>query len=317
VFVCYKVPMMYRASIVLSPAALAVVVLALGSCTEAPTPTDPAYLAEVEAWRADRLARLTADDGWLTLTGLFWLEPGDNPLGSAADNAVVLPDPGLPAVAGRLVLAADGSVTAIAEPGAGLLINGEPIGERVLATDASGAPDVVTAGRVRFFIIDREGRLAARVKDPDAPARRAFTGIEHFPVDPTARVTARLEPYDEPRRVAIPTVLGEDTSMLAPGRLRFELHGRELTLEPYRESPDDTSLFLIFRDTTSGDSTYGAGRFLYAEAPGPDGTTTLDFNLAYNPPCAFTPFATCPLPPPQNWLPVPIEAGEKFSGDAH
>ncbi len=171
-FVCYKVPMMYRASIVLSPAALAVVVLALGSCTEAPTPTDPAYLAEVEAWRADRLARLTADDGWLTLTGLFWLEPGDNPLGSAADNAVVLPDPGLPAVAGRLVLAADGSVTAIAEPGAGLLINGEPIGERVLATDASGAPDVVTAGRVRFFIIDREGRLAARVKDPDAPARR-------------------------------------------------------------------------------------------------------------------------------------------------
>ncbi len=130
-------------------------------------------------------------------------------------------------------------------------------------------------------------------------------------------MTARLEPYDEPRRVAIPTVLGEDTSMLAPGRLRFELHGRELTLEPYRESPDDTSLFLIFRDTTSGDSTYGAGRFLYAEAPGPDGTTTLDFNLAYNPPCAFTPFATCPLPPPQNWLPVPIEAGEKFSGDAH
>jgi uncharacterized protein (DUF1684 family) len=309
--------MTHRRTLVARLAAAAALLATLSSCREAPTPADPAYIAEVEQWRADRLARLTADDGWLTLTGLYWLEPGDNPVGSAADNAVVLPDPGLPAVAGRLVRAADGSVTAIAEAGAGLLVDGEPIGERVLASDAAGSPDVVSAGRVSFYIIDREGRLGVRVRDPEAPARLSFAGIEHFPIDPSAKVTARLEPYDEPRRVPIPTVLGEDTSMLAPGRLRFELHGRELTLEPYRESPGDTSLFLIFRDTTSGDTTYGAGRFLYAEAPGPDGTTTLDFNLAYNPPCAFTPFATCPLPPPQNWLPVPIEAGEKFSGAAH
>lgn len=309
--------MTHRLPSVARRASLAALILIVSSCAKGPRPPDPAHIAEVEKWRADRLARLTADDGWLTLTGLYWLEPGDNLFGSAPDNTIVLPDPGLPPVAGRLVLTPDGTVTAIGEPPAEVEVNGEPLAEKVLASDASGAPDVVTAGRVRFHIIDRGGRLAARVKDPEAPARRAFAGIEHFPVDPTAKVTARLEPYDEPRRVAIPTVLGEDTSMLAPGRLSFELRGRELTLEPYRESPDDTSLFLIFRDTTSGDTTYGAGRFLYAEAPGPDGVTTLDFNLAYNPPCAFTPFATCPLPPPQNWLPVPVEAGEKFSGDAH
>jgi uncharacterized protein (DUF1684 family) len=309
--------MTHRPTLVARRAAAAALILVASSCAKDPGPPDPAYIAEVEAWRAQRLARLTTDDGWLTLTGLCWLEPGDNLFGSAADNTVVLPDPSLSAVAGRLVLTPDGAVTAIAEPGAAVEVNGEPLTERVLASDASGPPDVVTVGRVRLLIIDREGRLAARVKDPEAPARRAFTGIEHFPIDPTARVTAHLEPYDEPRRVAIPTVLGEDTEMLAPGRLRFELDGRELTLEPYREGPGDTSLFLIFRDTTSGDTTYGAGRFLYADAPGPDGTTTLDFNLAYNPPCAFTPFATCPLPPPQNWLPVPIEAGEKSSGAAH
>ncbi len=314
---CYNTPMMHRPFLVARCAAAAALVLIAFSCAKAPAPVDPAYIAEVEQWRAARLARLTADDGWLTLTGLHWLEPGDNPFGSAEDNTIVLPDPSLPPVAGRLVLGDDGSVTAFAEPGAAVEVNGEPLTEKVLASDASGTPDVVVVGRVRFHIIDRGGRLAARVKDPEAPARRSFAGIEHFPIDPAARVSARLEPYDEPRRVAIPTVLGEDTSMLAPGRLRFELHGRELTLEPYRESPDDTSLFLIFRDTTSGDTTYGAGRFLYAEAPGPDGVTTLDFNLAYNPPCAFTPFATCPLPTPQNWLPVPIEAGEKYSGEAH
>jgi uncharacterized protein (DUF1684 family) len=187
----------------------------------------------------------------------------------------------------------------------------------VLTTDADGKPDVVTAGRIRFYIISRDGRLAARVKDPQASTLSEFAGIEHFPIDASFRVEARLEAYDAPKEVAVPTVLGQDTTYIAPGVLRFGIDGVEHSLEPYLSGPENESYFLIFRDTTSAVTTYGAGRFLYASAAGEDGTTVLDFNLAYNPPCAFSPYATCPLPPPQNWLQVAIEAGEKYSGEAH
>ena len=298
-------------------AAIAALVVFVASCTEAPVPVDPAYAAEIDTWRNQRLERLTSDNGWLTLTGLYWLEPGENRFGSAADGAVVLPDESVPEIAGLLIVAADGTVVAFGEEGAGVEINGEPFTNATLATDAEGPPDVITAGRISFYVIDRDGRLGARVKDPEANTRLAFTGIEHFDIDPAYRVEARFEAYDEPRDVAIPTVLGQDTSMLAMGQLRFTVKGEEQVLEPYVGSPEDESLFLIFRDGTSGVTTYGAGRFLSSDAPGDDGTTVLDFNLAYNPPCAFTPYATCPLPPPQNVLEIAIEAGEQYHGDTH
>jgi uncharacterized protein (DUF1684 family) len=314
---CYNTPMNIRTPLAVRCAALAALVVIAASCTEAPEPLDPAYAAEVDAWRSQRLERLTAADGWLTLTGLYWLEPGENRFGSAPDGAIVLPDDSVPEIAGMLVVAADGTVVAFAEEGAGVAVNGEPLTEAVLATDAQGDPDVITAGRISFYVIDREGRLAARVKDPEAETRLTFAGIEYYDIDPAYRVTARFEPYAEPREAAIPTVLGQDASMLAMGILRFSINGVELVLEPYVDSPDDDKLFLIFRDETSGVTTYGAGRFLSADAPGDDGTTVVDFNLAYNPPCAFTPYATCPLPPPQNVLNVPIEAGEKYRGENH
>jgi len=294
-----------------------VLLLSLMACSETPPPVDPAYAAEIEKWRNGRLERLTADDGWLTLTGLYWLEPGENTFGSAPDCAVVLPDPGVSATAGILVLADDGKVLASAAEGSGAAINGDPLGTAVLKTDADGRPDVITAGRIQFYIIDREGRLGARVKDPEATTLTEFPGIEHFPISESFRVEARLEAYEEPKEVAVPTVLGQDTTYVAPGVLRFAINGVEHSLEPYLSGPEGESYFLIFRDTTSAVTTYGAGRFLYSSAAGEDGTTVLDFNLAYNPPCAFSPYATCPLPPPQNWLQVAIEAGEKFSGEAH
>jgi len=287
------------------------------ACSEAPIEVDPAYAAELEAVRSERLARLTAEDGWLSLTGLYWLEPGENRFGSAEDGAVVLPDPSVSDIAGLLVVGPDGAVIAFGEEGAGVVINGEPLTEATLKTDADGRPDVITAGRVQFYIINRGDRLGARVKDPEAPTRTAFSGIDYFPTDPAFKVDAAFEPYDEPREVAIPTVLGQDTTMLAFGVLHFSVKGQELTLEPYQGSSDDETLFLIFRDSTSGETSYGAGRFLSADAPGDDGMTMLDFNLAVNPPCAFTPYATCPLPPPQNILEARIEAGEMYSGPAH
>ena len=296
---------------------LIAVLIGVAACTGAPTPVDPAYRAEIEQWRAGRLERLTAEDGWLTLTGLHWLEPGENGFGSAEDSAVVLPDSSVPEIAGFLVVGPENTVTARAEPESGVQVNGEPLSTAVLRSDAEGAPDIISAGRISFYIIDRGGRLGARVKDPQNEARRSFSGIENFPIDEALKVTARFEPYDAPREVAIPTVLGKDTSMLATGLLHFTIGGREQTLEPYVGSPEDEHLFLIFRDGTSGDSTYGAGRFLSADAPGEDGTTILDFNRASNPPCAFTPYATCPLPPPQNMLEALIEAGEMYSGEGH
>ena len=292
-------------------------VLWLAACAQHVPPPDPAYLAEVEAWRAQRLERLTSDDGWLTLIGLDWLAPGINRFGSDPANEIPLPAPGIPALAGTVEILDDGSVVVRAAADAPVTVNGEPIIESTLHTDAQGPPDVVGVGRLRFHIIERGGRLAARVKDPQNPARADFAGISHFPIDPRYRVTAHLEAYAEPREVQIPTVVGTPTTMLAPGVLEFSLLGEKLTLEPFVSTADDPEYFLIFRDLTSGDTTYGAGRFLSAEAVGEDGTTILDFNLAYNPPCAFTPYATCPLPPPKNALRVAVEAGEMDAGEGH
>jgi uncharacterized protein (DUF1684 family) len=314
---CYNTPMKNpRSSVSIFSIVLAAVCSIL-ACAKTPPPVDPAYAAEVEEWRRERLERLTADDGWLTLTGLYWLQPGANLFGSDGDNAVVLPDASIPAVAGRLVLDAEGTVAAVVEPGAGVTINGQAFERAGLKTDAEGEPDVITVGRVVFYVIDRDGRLAARVKDPQAATRSSFTGIEYFPIDESYRVAARLEAYDHPREVAVATETGDDATFIAPGVLKFTVSGKELSLEPFLSGPENERYFLIFRDATSGETTYGAGRFLYTSAVDESGTTVLDFNLAYNPPCAFTPYATCPLAPPQNWLLFPIEAGEKYGGDAH
>jgi uncharacterized protein (DUF1684 family) len=188
------------------------------------------------------------------------------------------------------------------------------VGDAPLRTDADGKPDVLKLGRISFFVLRRGDRFAIRVKDPESAALKAFKGVENFPVDPSSRVTARFEPYSTPREVGIPTVLGTTVKMRAPGQVRFKLRGRTLILQPVQEDPADGQLFFIFRDGTSGRETYPAGRFLYADAP-KDGKVVLDFNKAINPPCAFTPFATCPLPPEQNRLKVRIAAGEKKYGE--
>jgi len=289
----------------------------LASCAPPVQEIDRAYVDEIETAWTDREARLMADDGWLTLIGLTWLEPGPNLVGSSADAAVVLPEDAAPPDVCVLELDAEGAVILSPSPSAELTVNGMPAEPRQLASDASGAPDKLRVGRLLFYLISRGDRVGVRVKDPEAASRTGFRGIEHFPVDPAYRVTATLERYPEPRQVAIPTVIGEPSMMIAPGLLHFTVNGDELSLEPYLESPEDENLFLVFRDATSGDTTYGAGRFLSAKIVEGSNDVVLDFNLATNPPCAFTPFATCPLPTPENTLTVPIDAGEKYTGLAH
>jgi uncharacterized protein (DUF1684 family) len=271
---------------------------------------DPAvsYEDEIRAWQARRVERLKSDTGWLSVAGLFWLEPGENRFGSAPDNDIVLPS-AAPPHAGTFVHAG-GATWVRAAAGAGLRIGGRPIDEQRLRTDAEDSTDVLELGRLRMFVIVRGGRHAIRLRDPNAAARRNFHGIDTYPIDPAYRVTARFEPYAPPKKVPIANVIGTVDTMLSPGALVFQLGSRELRLDPLLEEPDATSLFLIFKDETSGSETYGAGRFLYTDLP-VDGRVVVDFNRAYNPPCVFTEFATCPLPPPQNDLEAAVRAGEK------
>ena len=286
--------------------------LLLGVLLGATPPPQDAYLAAVDAWHSDRVARLGASDGWLSLVGRDWLTPGENSLGSAPGSTVLLPVAVAPAKAG-LFLLEGGSVRLQPLPGSGLLLNGKPATAAILRADADGQPDILQVGRVRLHLIRRGSRFAIRLKDPETPALKAFHGVPRYPVDPVWRVEAEFTAYPSPQVRAIPTVLGTTEPMKAPGLLRFRVAGREVTLEPMLEEGDQPELFLIFKDATSGQGTYGAGRFLYADLP-KNGKVILDFNRAINPPCAFTIFATCPLPPKQNQLTIAIPAGEKDPG---
>jgi len=261
----------------------------------------PAFLAEWRAWQAQRVAALKRPHGWLSLTGLHWLQPGRNRI------------PGLP---GTFDLA-DGRVTLAAEPADGwrLRQGGQegPVSARRLADDQAEAPDRLLLGSRAVMVIARGGKVALRVWDADSPVRQGFTGIETWGPDPRWRLTARWEAYPQPRAVEVPSVIGVPSQELAPGRAWFVLDGHEYALEP---TQDGDELFFVFKDRTAPRETYGGGRFLVAAAPR-DGTVILDFNRAYNPPCVFSSFATCPLPLPQNVLPVRIEAGEKKWQSGH
>jgi len=276
-------------------------------------PPRAVYVGSVDAWHAERTARLAAEDGWLSLVGLDWLKPGENTLGTAPGSTVLLPEGTAPARAGTFTVEG-GSVRLRLAEGSGILVNGKAVVEATLRTDAEGKPDLLQAGRVRFYVIRRGERLGIRMKDPEAAARKAFHGVARFPVDPAWRVEADFLPYATPQTRAIPTVLGTSEPMTAPGLLRFKVKGRTYTLEPVIEDPAHPELFIIFRDATSGRGTYPAGRFLAAAMP-EAGKVVLDFNRAYNPPCAFSHFATCPLPPKRNELRLAVRAGEKDYGD--
>ncbi|MBI3695725.1 MAG: DUF1684 domain-containing protein [Acidobacteria bacterium] len=243
---------------------------------------------DVLQFRREREAELKADDGWLTVSGLFWLKEGPNRFGSAPSNDIVLP-PGAPSG----VLEFHSGKTAYQG--------------RELRADKPGPPDRITLGDLTLYVIERSGRYAIRLKDKNSKFRREFTGLRWFPPKGAYRVTARFVPYSPPKTLSIPTILGDVEKLPSPGYAVFTLHGHELRLDPV--PGDNGGLFFIFRDLTTGKETYPAGRFLDTDPPR-DGKLVLDFNKAYNPPCAFTPYATCPLPPKQNHLPVRIEAGE-------
>jgi uncharacterized protein (DUF1684 family) len=301
-----------------APAAPAATAPAAATSATAAGPADawappplPAYRQAIESWRSERQAALTSDNGWLTVVGLFWMHEGENRFGSDPANPVVLPAGRAPALAGSLVVHG-GQVTLHAEPGSGITSDGKPVpAEMPLGADATGKPTVLQIGSVTFFVVQRGDRLGVRVKDSKSAALAAFHGLDSFPVDPSWRLVARFEPRAQPTSITITNILGMVQQQPSPGVVVFEAGGKTWRLDALLDS-DDGSLFLIFADQTNGHGTYPSGRFLSTEPPR-DGRVVVDFNKAVNPPCAFTQFATCPLPPPQNRLATAVTAGEKYS----
>lgn len=266
------------------------------------------HVAEVEAWREGRYAALRREIGWLSLAGLGWLKAGVNLVGSDPDADVVLP--GGPPTAGTVTVT-DERVMADGE----FRYDGRRVTGLRLMSDQEEEATILELGSLRICLIERAGRLALRTWDLDAPERKAFTGIDHWPIDAAWRLEARFEPTPD-RTIAVPDVLGTDDEEPSPGDVAFEVAGQTYRLQALHGG-DSGELWLVFGDATNGDETYGGGRFVYTSAPDAGGALVVDFNRAYNPPCVFSPYATCPLPWPANRLPLRIEAGERMYGADH
>lgn len=253
------------------------------------------YDNDIKQWREKRRASLMKEDGWLSLVGLEWLHEGENTVKLASR----------PARTAKFILD-KGKVT---------LVEGGKRTPLLDDMDPKG-PTVIQHGSFRYNVIKRGDRYGIRQKDAQSVARTHFKGLTYFPATAKWRIDAKFEPYNPPHKLSITNVLGMTGDETAPGAIVFTHAGKTYRLEPILEQ-GETDLFVIFKDQTAGKETYGAARYLYVTPPGKDGKVVLDFNKAYNPPCAFTPFATCPLPPPQNRLPFRVEAGEKKYAGGH
>lgn len=284
--------------------------LTVGCSSEKPkTTASKRYIAEMEAWRAKRIKNLKSETGWLNLVGLFWLKEGENTFGSGKSNNIVFPED-MPERIGKFYLKND-TVKVVINDKVNVSINGKNIRNAVLQNDINGKPDILAWKNFRWFIIKRGDRYGVRLRNLNAELVKDFKGIESYPLDEKWKVKAEFIPYSEPKILEIPTIIGTVEEDTAKGYLKFELEGKKFTLDPIDAGE---KLFIIFADKTSGKETYGGGRFLYVPKPGSSGNTVIDFNKAYNPPCAFTKYATCPLPPKDNYLSLEVTAGEKNYG---
>ena len=270
---------------------------------------DPTYVKSVEDWRAKVDKSLRKDNGWLTLAGRYVLKQGVNTFGTGKDNDVVFP-PGLgPEHMGTVTVEPD-KVFVKLQPGVVMEKDGIRMTDKIMGTDSDNRDWVSIGPRAAFHFIERNGRYVLRLADNESAVRKQFGGRVWYPVDEHYRVKAKFVPYDPQKTIPIVNILDEVSDEKSAGYVEFRLKGKTYRLDAFEE---DNGLFLIMKDDTAGKTTYGAGRFLFVEKkPAPGETFWFDLNRAYNPPCAFSEFTTCPLPPKQNILPVRVEAGEKY-----
>ena len=292
---------------------IVILLISISSKEKEPEPKGtPEYITDIEQWHQKRIERLKNENGWLTLVGLYWLKEGVNSFGSDKNNDIVFPE-NAPQSIGKIILK-DSIITLIVKKGVNVINEGKPINEIKLEHDLTGNPSILDLGSLRWYIIKRGDRYGIRLRDINAPLRNEFDGIERFPVNEDWEITASFEAYDPPKVISLPTQIGTVEEEPSPGAVVFEKDG-----QTYRIDAVDRGkrLWLIFADETSGKETYGAARYLYIDKPDSTGKTIVDFNLAYNPPCVFTKYATCSFPPKQNFLKLKITAGEKMWSELH
>jgi uncharacterized protein len=279
-------------------------------CLTANAQSKAAYDKEIKDWCAKRVQALKAPDGWLNLVGLFWLHEGINPFGSGLGQQIVFPYKDLPGDAGYFARKGN-TITLVVKNTDRIQIDGKPIQEALVFDTAMAKAPVMSYGSLRWTIIQRGEKIGIRLRNLQAPQVSTFKGTQRYPTNIAWKVKSTLVPPSEPTYIAITNVLGQTSQLPSAGKLEFFIGQKKYSLDALLEGEE---LFVLFADATNGASTYGSGRFMYAQKPGADGTTILDFNKAFNPPCAFTRYATCPLPPRQNHLPIAVTAGEKNYG---
>jgi uncharacterized protein (DUF1684 family) len=292
--------------------AAVVLAISMAACGRgaAPDATDP-YRAEIAKFREAREAVLTTDTGWLTIAGLFFLTKPETSFGSDPVNDIVLPA-GAPARAGTFALH-DGKVAVTAASGVSFALNGSTVTHADLKSDGIGSPDRIGLQDLTLWVHQSGDRLAIRLRDKNNHLRKEFAGLSWYPVGEAYRVDGQFVPYDTPKTMQIPNILGDVDSMMSPGTAAFSMGGQRMQMVAISDPDHPKELWFIFRDLTTGKETDPAARFLYTPLP-VNGKLTLDFNRAQNPPCAYNAFATCPLPPQENRMPVRVEAGEKMYG---
>lgn len=268
------------------------------------------YADSIRAWQKHRDTGLRSENGWLTLVGLFWIAPGGNTIGSADSNDFVLPKGSAPGQVGTLQVKGE-KVIFTNHGGSAVTVNSQPVSSEVALSYDEEKPDIVKAGSVSFFIIKRNNKLGVRAKDSASPVLKSFTGMSFFPINPDLHFQAQFIP-DE-KEIPILNILGQTEMQKSPGIVEFTYKGEKHQLRPIYEGK---TLFFLFKDPTNKTETYQAGRMLNTPLP-ENGRVDLDFNRSYNPPCTFTPYATCPLPPKENMVPFPVGAGEKRYGKGH
>jgi len=269
------------------------------------------YIKSVEQWDIDRLNRLKSATGWLSLSGLFWLHEGENTLGRDSSNSLIYNSENAPAFLGKFVLKSD-TVRYFAPDSLNIMAGTQKVDSMILQKDNQENTTFLTYGSLNWHIIKREERLGIRMKDSLNEALVKFPGIERFPIQSDWYLKAKFVEYQPPKTIELPDITGKIENVKSPGCLEFTIDGVLFTLDALEGGNE---LFIVFADETSAETTYGGGRFLYVSLPDSLGNTFIDFNKAYNPPCAFTEFATCPTPPKSNFLKIRIEAGEKNFGN--
>jgi uncharacterized protein len=300
----------------IAPAATATTAPTQTPATAAAPSPQMAYINDVRRWRAERAQALTKDDGWLTVAGLYWLKPGPNKAGSGPNNVVIFPRDKAPETTGTFTLQ-NGQVSFTPAPNAGVSMGGRPVTQTIaLKNDEQEAkPTPLELNALRFYIIKRGELLGVRIKDLASPARTSFKGLNYFDANPAWRIETKLVPHPAPKKIPIANVIGLVSQQDSPGMFVFNVNGKTYTLDALGDRNDPT-LDIMFADDTNGRETYGAGRYMDAVKVSGD-TYVIDFNKSYSPPCAFTRFATCPLPPAQNRMKVTVNAGEKTYTGPH